>query len=284
MSYEDFVNVIHSAVSMGMKYLDMTPVTGDLFTHEKAVDMITAADRAGIEHIEAYTNGILLHRHDMAGLVESGIDSLHISLPGFDEQPFEEIFGVRRFEEFKKSITRLLAAHRDAQSDMRIIFEPRTYLRHEQLVESEFFKTHISGHISDVVRLETGVRVFDSWAGTIRNRDLPNGMKVDLNPLKSIYPVKKVLLCWRLLTIGILASGDVRLCNCKCDANIETEADPLLIANIKDYPSFRDLVVENENRIAKFRSDFRRGKLPSICKRCPYYIPIAYDENRDKSA
>jgi Radical SAM superfamily len=281
MSFEVFGDVVRSAVSSGMENLDMTPLTGDLFTHERAVEMITAARQAGIRRIEAYTNGILLHRHDMARLVTSGIDPLYISFPGFEERQFEEIFGVRRFGEFKMSVDSLLAAHRDARSAMRIIFEPRTYLTHEQLIESEFFRDYLSRHISEVVKVEAGVKVFDSWAGTIRNGDLPGGMKVDLNPVKSIYPVKKVFLCQRLLTVGVLANGDVRLCNCRCDESIETETDSLFIANIKDYESFHSLIIENSGRIAKLRSDFIRGKLPVICRKCPFYAPVVFDEIRE---
>ena len=36
----------------------------------------------------------------------------------------------------------------------------------------------------------------------------------------------------RLVSIGVFANGDVRLCNCRYDKTIETEEDSLFIANV----------------------------------------------------
>jgi hypothetical protein len=140
-------------------------------------------------------------------------------------------------------------------------------------------KDFVSQFISDKVRITKPLRVFDTWGGEIKQNDLIKGMKVDRKPLKSVYPIKKVFLCNRMLSIGVLANGDVRLCNCRYDSTIETEEDSLFIDNVRNYNSFRDLIIKNENKINKIKSDFIHGELPALCKKCPFYIPVKFNLN-----
>jgi hypothetical protein len=118
------------------------------------------------------------------------------------------------------------------------------------------------------------VKVFHSWAGQVKSENLFKGMKADINPIKSICPLKKVYLCKRLLEIGILVNGDVRFCNCIYDSSIETPTDSLFIDNIFKYNNFSELMSNNIDKINKILSGFIHGKIPALCKKCPDYHPI----------
>jgi hypothetical protein len=99
-------------------------------------------------------------------------------------------------------------------------------------------------------------------------------MRLDINPIKSIYPFKKVYPCKTLPSLGVLSNGTVRLCNCRYDSSVETSADSLFIGNLSDYGSLKELVEQNQSKIDAICHDFILGKLPDLCKRCPFYIPV----------
>jgi hypothetical protein len=281
MPTNEFTILVKSAFELGYRTLGLYPLTGEVFTHDKAIELIKIAKKEGFDHISAYTNGILLFKHDIPELLISGINSLNISFPGFTGAIFEEVFGVPKFLEFKKSIITLLKTHRKLNSKITLRFIPMSYLTTEEIRESDFYRYIFSRFESDLIYLDETVKVFDSWAGQIKTKDLIKGMKADISPIKSIYPLKKVFLCNRLLEIGVLANGDVRLCNCRYDQTIETENDSLFIGNLKYYSSFADLIKDNKHRINKIRTDFFYGKLPTCCKKCPEYRPIKGDLTKE---
>ena len=274
MTVEAFKNIAQSAINAGYENLDLTSPSGELFIHRDAIKVIHTAKNAGFKHIGVFTNGISIYKHNIEDLLTSGVNVFLISFPGFDEAIYQEIFGVSKYHEFKKSIIELLETHRKINSNVIIIFEPRTYLKLNQLKQTKFYENHISNFISDKIVLREPLRVFDSWGGEIKQKDLIKGMRVDSNPIKSIYPLKRVFLCVRLLSIGVLANGDVRLCNCRFDSTIETDKDSLFIDNVKNYESFADLMTKNKDKIDKIKSAFIHGKLPALCKKCPFYMPV----------
>jgi hypothetical protein len=77
-----------------------------------------------------------------------------------------------------------------------------------------------------------------------------------------------------LYTLGILANGDVRMCNCRYDSSIETEKDPLFIASINHYATLGQLLEEHGQKIERVVEGFISGHLPVLCRRCPFYIPV----------
>jgi hypothetical protein len=276
-SLEWFTKVARSSVALGYKHLDLTSMGGELFTHKSAVEIIRAAKDAGFETISTFTNALQLHRFDVEGLLSSGINYLFISTPGFSDELYESVFGVRRYDDFKKSITLLLETHKRLGSSVNICFEPRTYLTTKQLQESEFYKSFIARYISDRVKFNKPLRVFDTWGGGIDARDMVAGMKIDWNPLKSIAPLKKVHPCERLYMVAVHANGDVRLCNCRYDSTIETEHDSLRIDSLNRHQDLKALLDQNAEKIKLVRTNFVNGKLPALCTKCPFYTPIRAD-------
>jgi len=277
MPTNEFRKIAESAVKLGYENLDLTSPSGEFFIRNDALEIIRIAKQVGFKHVGTYTNGISLYKFEAKELLESGIDAILVSFPGFeDDNVYESVFGVKQIQSFKRSITALLETHRRLKSNVCVIFEPRTYLTLEQIKESEFYECFVSKFVSNKIRISEPLRVFDSWGGEIKKKDLIKGMKVDINPIKSIHPFKKVYLCCRLLYVGVLANGDVRMCNCRYDSTIETEEDSLFIDNLRNYGSLYDLILKNENRIKRIRSNFIHGNLPELCKKCPFYNPVEF--------
>lgn len=273
MPIDSFSEVVHSAVDLGYTNLDLTSLGGEILLHPEVATIACIAKQAGLRHIGAFTNGILFYRHNIETLLET-INVLLVSFPAFDPVVYREIFQVDSYSEFEKSITLLLKKHREMDSSTSIIFEPRTYLTQEEIARSPFYKKVISPYLNERILLREPLRVFDTWGNDIKQKDLPAGMVADINPAKSVWPLKKSYPCCRLFIPGVLVNGDVRLCNCRYNATIETGLDPLVIGNLRDYRSLADLIVVNKGKIDRLLHDFCRGKMPVLCKKCPFYSPV----------
>lgn len=274
ISVEEFKKIAVSAINLGYENLDLTSPSGELFTNRSVIEIIRTAKNAGFKHIGTYTNGILLYKYDMYALLTSGINALLISFPGFDRNLYLEIFQADKLEEFEKSIIQLLETHKKIDSKVIIILEPRTYLSVDKIRRGSFYENVVSKFTNDIVFIREPLRIFDSWCGEIKKEDLIKGMKIDICPMKSIYPLKKTYPCLRIFMVGVLVNGDVRLCNCRYDRTIGTDEDSLFIGNLYDYENLEELIDQNVGKIEKIRYEFCSGRIPRLCRKCPFYRPL----------
>lgn len=279
LTLDEFRRRASTAVAFGFRALELTPVTGELFVHPDAVAFIREAKRLGFASVRTYSNGILLHRHGAKSVLESGLEALSISFPGFGKQIYREIYGVDKYDEFELSIRELLKVHFQIRSKVIISFDPRTYLTEEQIRQEPFYRDVLAPHIGDTVRVNKPTLHFDSWCGSVQPGDMPAGMRIDAVPLKSLAPLKKVHACAHLFFLGVLANGDVRLCNCRYDKTIQTEGDSLLLGNLAttngDIGEFLKTAC---SKVARVREDFRSGHLPGACRSCSFYLPVKHGE------
>lgn len=274
MEVGDFEKIAASLVALGYRNLDLTAMTGELFTHPRAIEIIQTAKRVGFAHVGVFSNGILVRRFDPVDLLNSGVDALLFSFPGFGREHFTTMFGVDGWEGFAESMTRLLDAHRALRSRVFIVFEPRSRLSDRQLRATPFFEQVIAPNLGDRVEFREPLRVFDTWAGEVAQSDLLPGMVADVNPMKSLPPFTRPFLCGRMAILGVQANGDVRLCSCRYDRTIETSADSLYIDNVHRYPTLEALLAGNAQKVASLRRDFVHGILPALCRSCSFYAPV----------
>lgn len=275
MSVSNFEQVAQSCVSMGYTSLDLTSMGGELLTHKDALQIIEVAKLVGFSHIGFFTNGIRLKKYDTKRLLNSGVDAILISFPGFDREVYKMIYGVDRYYNFEDSVKKLLAAHAELNSKVYLRFEPRTFLTKQQIEESRFYQDIFSKNINEFISMQEPLRVFDTWGGEIKKEHLVKGMRLDIAPIKHIPRIKMPFLCRNLHEVAIHANGDVRLCNCRYDRTIETESDGLFIDNLSKHDwNVEKLLAINKQKISQIKSDFAAGNLPSVCQRCPFYVPV----------
>ena len=101
MKLEDFRRISKSAIKLGYECLDLTSPGGELFMHKDAIKIIRTAKDAGFKHIGTFTNGTLIYKYNIEDLLNSGIDALLISFPGFTDDIYEEIFGAGKFKNLR---------------------------------------------------------------------------------------------------------------------------------------------------------------------------------------
>lgn len=163
MPLDKYSAIMQSGFEMGYRRLSLTPMGGELFVYDKAIDAIEMARDIGYETIETYTNGILLHKFDLKRLLRSGISTIKISFPGFDRQIYREVYGVDRFDEFVKSISMLLEAHKSVDSKVKIVLEPRSPMPLGSLLASEFYVEKIKPYITQIVYMNKPIFRYDTW-------------------------------------------------------------------------------------------------------------------------
>jgi hypothetical protein len=277
MTPEMFERTVRSFRALGYRGLSVTSMGGDPFTHAQAVPMIEKATELGCGPIEIYSNGIDLGKHDLERLLRLPVERLHLSFPGVEPEVYRQVFGVDRCGDFIRSLQRLLTLHRDLRSTLTIVLEPRSPCSIAQIRSSEFGRRHLEPYLGERVRFAEPMVFFDDWCGTVKPSDLPAGMRLEKNPLKSIWPLKKVHLCSHMVVPGISAGGSVRLCNCRYDGSIETEGDELFLGQVGEE-DLRAFFAARRERVLRLYRSFRRGRLPSFCRRCPTYLPLAVEE------
>jgi hypothetical protein len=280
MPVEDFVKIAKSCREAGYDHIDLTCLTGDIFTHPDAVEIIRTTKEIGFIDTGLFTNAIALHKYDIEGILSGPLDALLISFPGFSADAYRKVYGVDSYQNFEKSVTLLLETHRRINSETLIIFEPRTYLSHSEIIDCDYYRDYFSRYLSPKVLLTKPINVFDTWGGSIKKENLVGNMKIDSPPIKSLKPFRKSFLCERILSYMVLANGDVRLCGCRCDNTIETDRDPLFLANIYDYVDFKDMVDKTLQKRKNILREFHNGNLPELCKKCPFYVPFKVDNKQ----
>ena len=86
---------------------------GEALLHPRLLDLVAEARRR-VRFVYLVTNGVLLERH-AAGILESGLDLVKVSLDAASRETFRAVRGGDRFEEAVAGVRALLAARRRAR-------------------------------------------------------------------------------------------------------------------------------------------------------------------------
>lgn len=234
--------------------IGLTPVVGDpLIDRDLARKIAYARSFPQIRDIHITTNAILLTRDLFERLVDAGLNTVTVSISGFDENEYKRIY---RSPNYKKVIENLRSiAHSDCFKKCRI----------EIALRSDSLFTWIKKGYWEF--LFHGFRIsrnlfFDSWSGRIQDRDLPRFMFLRPQPLSKRVPCT-------MLYAGpqVLADGTVTACGCR---DLEGTSE-LRLGNILETP-FKDMV--KGKKIEDLRRRFLKGDLPDICRDCTFYSPV----------
>ena len=107
----------------------------------------------------------MLNKLDIKRLLHSGITALKISFPGFDRQIYKDVYGVDRFMDFDLSLKSLLREHKELDSEVKVVLEPRSSLSMKELMDSEYYQANIASYIKDIVYMNKPIVRYDTWGG-----------------------------------------------------------------------------------------------------------------------
>ena len=257
MSFEIFKKAIDDYDAMGGKKINLTPMYGEPLLDTNLFTKIKYAKEKGM-YVYLFTNGSLLSLNDnYEKLIDSGIDRINISTPGFSEELYKNVFGVNNYSQTLKGIHNLLKYNKVTE----INFHFRSSEKPSKLLKEKDFQEFIKPYLSPKVRIGEFLNNYDDWCGQIKKGDLKGVMKFGRNPLFRRFP------CRIIFDAMILHEGSVRLCGCRIN---KTEFDDLVIGNITNQ-SLKDIYYGN---IADYNIEkFYEENAPEVCKKCAFYVP-----------
>jgi len=186
---------------------------------------------------------------------------IDISLPGFEKNMFERVYGVGGYEDVLQGMTYLLKTNKENNNtlDISLHLQPD---RGGILKDPDYFN-YIRPHINEEKVLHSS-RVENNWCGQIKQEDL-TGEMILRRPLK-----RKDIPCQFLLDghLDILVNGDVRMCGCTYGG--EGKHDSLVIGNINRDSLANIWFGSNPQNICE---KFVNSELPSPCQKCFMYGP-----------
>jgi len=260
ISNEVFLKALEQYDRVGGGDLGLTPTVGDSLLDPQLVKGIKLARKfKNIRRIFFYTNLIALEKHDLKGLLLSGLSNLTVSTCIGDAGMFKRLYRVDKYDTVMKNLENMLVLNNQLGKPIEICISLRLEKPYSRVFETPDYQriAKLCGE-KNIRDLENRV---DNWTGLIKEDDLPAGEKFTLNPGEKKEP------CFELYRrITVHANGDVSTCVCR-DLNVE-----LKIGNILEEPLE---TIWHGGKLEKFRKNWEKGKVPRVCRDCYYYKPIS---------
>lgn len=250
--------------------MTFTPTVGDPLVDPEIIDKIKYAwSKKNISSILLYTNGILLDKFGFSNVLKSGLTRLAISTYVGSKEGYIKYYRKNKYEKVVNNIFEICKKNKELNSPVLITLHLRVE-RNRSIWEN-------TGDFKKIVEFVDPKNIhylttYDSWSGKIKIKDLPEGCEIDT----SIDLDKKIKSgpCFELYRrLHVLPDMNVGACIC---VDLENEIN---IGNLKNQTLIE---VWRGPKIKSFRSQWKQGNLPEVCKGCTRYSPIdSYiDKNR----
>jgi radical SAM protein with 4Fe4S-binding SPASM domain len=262
MSFEVFKKAVDEWAGLGGSRLDLTPVVGDPLVDPGLLDKLDYAVGKGMR-VSLTTNAILLVKNDnYRQLIDRGIREVYISTQGTSKAMYEQVYGVKQFDEAMSGIRHLLEYNRSRGEPVKIAIRFRNAEKPSAITRSPEFKKYLLPYFSENVRVNFTVD-FDNWGGTIKAEDLKGNMRLRQLPKPLNIP------CASLFGVVVRHDGNVRLCGCRL---VRNDLDDLVVGNIRDN-SMKE-IAESDRAWAIIKG-FYSGQRPETCRGCTVYEPVS---------
>lgn len=264
ISFNKFKYWAEQAKKLGFSRLNLTPINGEFFLNKDYAEIIKFSRTIDFKKVRTFTNALNFDRIDLKKIFDKdyGLTSISVSTGGFSKKNYEECFGIKKYDYFLKNLILILEYFDKYKPPIKLSVELRSNKSMKENMMSPDFIRYIKKFYDKGIFSIEQINYFDSWAGQIKQNDLPLGMK--LGP----KPIIQRRLCHRMYTLGILYDGVVRLCNCRYKGGNITK-DGLYLGNLNE----KNLKEILESHLTKqIRENFSAEK-PPVCKNCQFYIP-----------
>ena len=256
-----YKKVIEQYDSLGGGGINLMPTIGEPLMDKTIIDKIRMARNCPhIGNIFFYTNLLNLHNFDIKELLLSGISRISASTTIGSREMYSRLFGVDKYNQAFTNLIKLLETNKDLKNPVNIILALR-FDKTFDLNNSDDYKKILYLVDENKITYLPNERGYDNWGGIIDKKDLPKGAEFRKSKADKSEPCSELYR-----RINISADGNVNFCVCR-DFNYE-----LIIGNIyKD-----DLInIWRGSKIKDLREEWKRGKIPKICRGCSNYQPLS---------
>jgi radical SAM protein with 4Fe4S-binding SPASM domain len=255
MSDKIFQKSVDDYASIGGGSVSLTPIVGDALLDPKFLDRVKyLRSMPQIDRINVITNGILLHKHGIKNILQSGLSSITLSTPGFEEKMYQRIYRSNSYEKVRQNILELLKQNTELKNPIPIVIGLRSDRPLKEILKDPDFQPILSFNpIIDFAWAYTSV------GGKISPDTLPKEMKIRSMPIKNEACVN--------LYNGPMVLSDGNVLACHCVAAMDASED-LGIGNILDS----DLgIIWKGNRLKELINSFGKSTLNPTCANCDMY-------------
>lgn len=261
-----FEKAVNDFETCGGKFISLTPFAGEPLLDPSIIDRVEFIKKLGL-WAGFFTNGTLLNKIDINRLLKSGIDALTVSTAPLERGMYELIYQNKRYEDFLNGLNNLLMARNSLRKDLIVSLTFRSHIPMKEVLSLPDFQKIIYPLLTMEDRKEiiVNTRGFDTWGGQITEKDMVGDMRLALPPLIKRRP------CSWIFVPYITWDGQVRACPCRYGASTNGDGkDELYLGNILES-SLSEIWTSPETK--KLWFGFKRGNLPTVCRRCTMYRP-----------
>jgi len=260
---ERFETVIKTHAKNGGTFVSLTPIVGDPLVDPDIVGKVRYVTQHGLD-VAFFTNGILLNRVDLAGLLHSGLRSITVSTAPLDRDLFERIYRSKRYNDVFSGLVRLLTLRNELGAGFKVNLSFRSPLSYSGTLDLPDFRNTVWPLLTAMERAEIFVQnSYDDWAGQITREDLLPGMRLQVPPHLKRRPCR-----WTFVPM-VAWDGLVRACACRFRPSPQGD-DELVVGDLRDATLAE---IWFGDRVKALRRRFPAGELPFVCRKCPVYDP-----------
>lgn len=233
----------------------MTPVVGDALIDPKFVERVKyLRSQAQIGDIWITTNGILLDKHGLEEVLNSGLTYIAISMAGFDEDMYRRVYRCDSYQRVRRNVMELLRLNSARAKPIPIGIALRPDRPEEEVRRSPDFRTVLT--YKPQIHFEY---FFTSASGRVTPQALPEVMKLLPNSSRNE--------ACAFLFIGPVVCPDGTVMACPCVAATDAVAD-LRIGHVLESSL---LDIWTDQRLRQLRSSFGTASLNRTCATCGLY-------------
>ena len=249
MSDRVFEKALRDFVEIGGGSVGLTPIVGDASIDPHFLDRVRRLRaEPSIDRIWLTTNAILLDKHGIREVLESGITHMNISTAGFDEAMYVRVYRNKSYRRMRENVLELLKLNSRRAHPMPITIA----LRSDRPLE-DVMKDHDFQEILDYHPQLDFTWSYTSANGRINREALPEIMK-----LRSVS--RRNESCVNLYN-GPIVLPDGTVMACSCVAAMDAVAD-LGIGNILESTL---LQIWQSQLLKNIRGSFGTNALNKTC-------------------
>src|SRR6266496_2640124 len=255
MTDDVFRKAVSDFISIGGGSVGLTPIVGDALIDPKFLERVRyLRAQPTIDRIFLTTNAILLDKHGIDEVLNSGLTSITISTAGFDRAMYERIYRSQSYERMRNNVLELVKRNAEHGSPIYITIGLRPDRPLAEVMKDQDFQP--------LLKYEPALDFtwsYTSASGRITRELLPSVMK-----LRVVKSRKET--CVQLYN-GPIVLPDGTVMACSCVASMDAISD-LGIGNIMDASL---LEIWTSSRMKSLRSSFMDGSLNATCAGCDMY-------------
>jgi len=255
MPDEVFEKAVADFVSIGGGSVGLTPIVGDALIDPKFVERVRyLRSFPSIDRIWVTTNAILLDKHEIDEVLNSGLSSITISTAGFEESMYERVYRSKSYQRVRRNVLELCEKNARRSEPLNLTIGLRSDRPLAQVLKDSDFQPILAHNPA----------IDFTWSFTSANGRISADMLPEVMKLRVVSSRKET--CVQLYN-GPIVLPDGTVMACSCVAAMDAIED-LAIGNVMQT-SLLDIWASE--RMKQIRASFGVEGLNKTCAGCDMY-------------